>query len=774
MSYTLVIVESPAKCDKIEKYLGPGYKCIASFGHLQQLLSLKDLDVNNGFKPLFTPIESKKQQIERIKNKMLNAKEVVLATDDDREGEGIAWHICQLFDLSIESTKRIIFHEVTEKGLKDAIRSPTTLNMNIVNAQQGRQILDLIVGYKISPDLWQNISRKKGLSAGRCQTPALRLIYDNQKEIDESPGKLVYNTTGYFTSKNYPFILNYQYDNEDKMGEFLEESVEYNHKLSLEKTKKSLRKAPTPFTTSSLQQTSSNDLHISPKETMSICQKLYEAGYITYMRTDSKIYSKEFVLKTFTEIEKKYGEKYKSERIEELTTTSEKGEKKTKKGKKKDEEKNNAQEAHEAIRPTQITISNLPEDSDFTNREKKMYNLIWRNTICSCMSDAIYLTMLAKISAPFKYEYRYTCEELEFDGWKILDKERGISILDEKANEAYNYLPKIKDNEVNYNKITCKSSMKELKMHYTEAKLVQLLEQKGIGRPSTFSSLIEKIQERGYVKKDSIKGKKIKCLDFELVDNEINEIETDREFGNENNKLVMQPVGKMVIEFLINKYNNIFEYDYTKQMEDKLDEIAKGEMEYQELCKECLESINKELDIKGEQKEIIQIDEDHIYMIGKNGPVIRKGEKTFISVRDDIDIDKLREGGYKLGEIIKQEVNRKLGKYENKDIVLKRGKFGLYVEWGENKKSLNGINKNENNIELNDVIEFITSSGNINLVRELRKDLSIRKGKYGDYIFYKTEKMKTPKFLKLTGFNNDYKNCDKDLLLRWINETYKV
>ena len=570
MSYTLVIVESPAKCDKIEKYLGPGYKCIASFGHLQQLLSLKDIDVNNGFKPLFTPIESKKQQIERIKSKMLNAKEVVLATDDDREGEGIAWHICELFDLSIETTKRIIFHEVTEKGLKDAIKSPTTLNMNLVNAQQGRQILDLIVGYKISPDLWQNISRKKGLSAGRCQTPALRLIYDNQKEIDESPGKLVYNTTGYFTSKNYPFILNYQYDNEDKMGEFLEESVEFKHSLSLEKAKKSVRKATIPFTTSSLQQNASNDLHISPKETMSICQKLYEAGYITYMRTDSKIYSKEFVLKTFNEIEKKYGDKYKSDRIEELTTSSEKSEKKTKKGKKKDEEKNNAQEAHEAIRPTQITISNLPEDSDFTNREKKMYNLIWRNTICSCMADAIYLTLLAKITAPFKNEYRYTCEELEFEGWKIIDKERGVSILDEKANEGFNYLPKLKDNTMNYNKITCKSSMKELKMHYTEAKLVQLLEQKGIGRPSTFSSLIEKIQERGYVKKDSIKGKKIKCTDFELIDNEINEIEMEREFGNENNKLILQPVGKMVIEFLINKYNNIFEYDYTKQMEDKL------------------------------------------------------------------------------------------------------------------------------------------------------------------------------------------------------------
>ena len=504
---------------------------------------------------------------------------------------------------------------------------------------------------------------------------------------------------------------------------------------------------------------------------MTISQKLYEAGYITYMRTDSKIYSKEFVLKTFNEIEKKYGEKYKSERIEELTTSSEK---KTKKGKKKDEEKNNAQEAHEAIRPTQITISNLPEDSDFTNREKKMYNLIWRNTICSCMADAIYLTLLAKITAPFKNEYRYTCEELEFEGWKIIDKERGISILDEKANEGFNYLPKLKDNIMSYNKITCKSSMKELKMHYTEAKLVQLLEQKGIGRPSTFSSLIEKIQERGYVKKDSIKGKKIKCTDFELIDNEINEIEMEREFGNENNKLVIQPVGKMVIEFLINKYNNIFEYDYTKQMEDKLDEIAKGMMEYQELCKECLEGINKELDIKGEQKEIIKIDDDHIYMIGKNGPVIRKGEKTFISVREDIDIDKLRLGHYKIEELVKEEINKKLGKYEDKDIILKKGKFGLYVEWGENKKSLNGITKSEKNIELNDVIEFIKSSGDNNLVRELRKDLSIRKGKYGDYIFYKTDKMKTPKFLKINTFNDDYKKCDKDILLRWINEIYKI
>ena len=794
MSYSLLIVESPAKCDKIEKYLGSGYKCIASYGHLQQLTSLKDIDIENNFKPSFIPIESKQQQITKIRKLIDNCKEVILATDDDREGEGIAWHICLLFNLSIENTKRIIFHEVTESAIKSAVKTPTRLNMNLVNAQQGRQILDLLVGFTVSPVLWQNISRtKKGLSAGRCQTPAIRLIYDNQKEIDNSPGKKVYNTTGYFTDKNLPFTLNHSFDNEDKVIKFLEDTTEEKHKFSCEKEKESIRKAPQPFTTSGIQQTANNEMHISPKETMQICQKLYEGGYITYMRTDSKVYSKEFVEKTNELIINKYGglkegDILKNELIRcweeesvENTTNKKIDTKKPKKKKNEEKEIKNpvAQEAHEAIRPTNIKVEKLPEEGDFSGREIRLYRMIWRNTMESCMTDAKYKIFSAKITAPQKYEYKYLTEQIVFPGWKYVN---GY----EETNPIYNYLQilsqNLKNNILKYKKITCKLTLKDLKTHYTEAKLVQLLEQKGIGRPSTFSSLVEKIQERDYVKKENIKGKIIICTDYELEDDEISEIENKKEFGNEKNKLVIQPIGNIVIEFLLKTYSNIFDYDYTKNMENILDMIANGERKYYELCDECLKELDKVgIETKRDNKQDIVIDNEHTYMIGKHGPVIKYIENNninsvkFKAVKKDIDLNKLRNGEYKINDIIEDSnLNKKLGSYENEDIFLKKGKFGLYVVWGENKKSINDIQVKEDDIELNDIIRFIENNTNPNIVREITEDLCIRKGKYGDYIFYKTKKMKNPKFLKLNEFNDDYRKCDLKILKEWISETYKV
>ena len=781
MSYSVVIVESPAKCDKIEKILGPGYKCIASYGHLQELSTLKDIDISNNFKPSFTPIESKKQQINRIKQLISKSIEVILATDDDREGEGIAWHICSLFDLSFKTTKRIIFHEITESAIRAAIKNPTTLNMNMVNAQQGRQILDLLVGFKISPVLWHNIAfgSKKGLSAGRCQTPAVRLIYDNQKEIDNAPGKKVYNTTGYFTDKNLPFTLNYSYDDEEKMAEFLEDTVEHEHIISCEKPKDSLRKAPQPFTTSTLQQTSSNELHISPKETMSICQKLYEGGYITYMRTDSKVYSKEFIEKANSHILEKYGAEFKEP--ESLlhkweTGDSETTKSKPKKAKKEKEGKSGnppPQEAHEAIRPTNVKVENLT-GNDFSSREVRLYRLIWSNTVESCMADALYKIFNAKITAPQKHEYRYLTEQIVFPGWKLVN---GY----EKSNPIYSYLENIKKGSIKYKKITCKLTMKDLKTHYTEAKLVQLLEQKGIGRPSTFSSLVEKIQSRGYVSKENIKGKVIICTDFELENDEITEIENKREFGNEKGKLVIQPIGVMVLEFLLKTYNTLFNYDYTKNMEDILDSIAKGETKYYDLCNSCLEDIEKS-EVKVPNKETIRVDDNHVYMIGKNGPVIKCGdgkEVSFKSVKKDIDLNKLRKGGYTLEEITEDtsentKLNKKLGVYKKSELFLKKGKFGLYASWGENKKSLNNIDIDQNDITLEDVIRVIESETNNNLVRYISNELSIRKGKYGDYIFYKTSKMNKPQFHKLNGFKEDYKKCDEKILVSWIDETYKI
>ena len=781
MTYSLVIVESPAKCDKIEKILGPGYKCIASYGHLQQLSTLKDIDILNNFKPSFTPIETKKSQINKIKGLITHCKEVILATDDDREGEGIAWHICSLFNLSFEHTKRIIFHEITETAITAAVKNPITLNMNMVNAQQGRQILDLLVGFNISPVLWHNITfgSKKGLSAGRCQTPAVRLIYDNQKEIDNAPGKKVYNTTGYFTDKNLPFTLNYAYDDEEKMAEFLEDTVEHEHVLSCEKPKDSVRKAPQPFTTSTLQQTSSNELHISPKETMSICQKLYEGGYITYMRTDSKVYSKEFIEKANKHIIDKFGAAFEDPQIllhnwpDGETETTQSKPKKAKKEKAKGKDGNPPpQEAHEAIRPTNVKLENLPGD-DFSSREVRLYKFIWRNTTESCMADAIYKIFNAKITAPQKHEYRYLTEQIVFPGWKLVN---GY----EETNPIYNYLSNIKKGVIIYKKVVCKLTMKDLKTHYTEAKLVQLLEQRGIGRPSTFSSLVEKIQERGYVAKENIKGKVITCTDFELENDEITEIENKREFGNEKGKLVIQSIGIMVIEFLLKTYTTLFEYEYTKNMEDILDTIAKGEMKYYDLCATCLQEIQKSsVEIPKNNKETIKIDDNHIYMIGKNGPVIKctydSDKATFKSVKKDIDLDKLRKGKYKLEDIVEDtNLNKKLGTYKNQDLILKKGKFGLYVIWGENKKSLNNIQISENDITLENVIPLIETVGNPNLVRELSTDLSIRKGQYGDYIFYKTKKMTKPKFHKLNGFTEDYKTCNKDIIKDWIKETYKI
>lgn len=788
MSYTLIIVESPAKCQKIESFLGPGYKCVASFGHIQQLITLKDVDISNNFLPKFTPIDSKKQQIHKIRQLVPQSKEVIIATDDDREGEGIGWHICQMFNLPIASTKRILFREITKSAIIHAVNNPTRLNMDLVNAQVGRQILDLLVGFKISPVLWENISRtKKGLSAGRCQTPAVRIIYENQKDIDNSPGSKTYNTTGYFTDKNLPFVLNHNHNEEDKMVDFLEETTEHQHKLSCDKPKNSIRKAPQPFTTSTLQQAASNELHISPKETMSICQKLYEGGYITYMRTDSKIYSAEFVEKAMTYIKSKYGEEYQTKDILQLTnaTTTKKTKKKDtkkddKKDSKKDKDKDNmAQEAHEAIRPTNITIDNLP-DGDFTSKDIRLYRLIWKTTAESCMSDAIYMTMLAKITAPQKLEYRYTGEEVSFAGWKIIEQLKSGSIVDATKNLAYTYLPKIKDSNLNYKKITSKLTMKDLKTHYTEAKLVQLLEQKGIGRPSTFSALIEKIQERGYVKKENIKGKKIDCIDFELENDEILELATKREFGNENNKLVIQPTGILVIEFLLKTYQNLFEYDYTKQMEDVLDSIAKGNKAYHELCQECLVEIDKATGANPRNnKEDIIIDDNHTYMIGKFGPVIKRiasnNETQFISVRKDLDLDKLRKGQYNLHDITEEaNLNKKLGSYKGSDLILKRGKYGLYVIWSDNKKSINSIETKVEDITIDDVIPLIEAVPTSNILRELSPNITIRKGQYGDYIFYKTPKMAKPKFYKLNGFKDDYINCDKTTLISWIKDMYKI
>jgi DNA topoisomerase I len=759
----LVIVESNAKCKKIESFLGKGYKVVASFGHIRGITDgLKSIDVGNNYRPTYNILPTKKKYVANLRKAIKSSSEVILATDDDREGEAIAWHICKHFNLPL-TTKRIKFREITKTAVKRAIENPGIIDINKFNSQQGRQILDLIVGYKLSPLLWKHISRnsKTGLSAGRCQTPALRLVYDREMEIKDSKGRKVYDTMGTFTLKKHfkqlEFNLNYNHKNEKEMETFLEDSVDFEHILEVKNVVEKEKKSPKPFTTSLLQQKSSNELHVSPKQTMRLAQTLYEHGWITYMRTDCDKYSKEFISKAKVFIVNNYGSEYYIDSLANKHCL-----------KKEKSKGNNAQEAHEAIRPTDVnrTPKNCSPEGKIGDREIRLYKLIWNNTLESLLPYARYNSVTGIISAPDKHTYRNTEEEVKYPGWKIVKRDY------DNKNPTYRKLKELigKKTEINYDKINSKVSIKDLKMHYTEAKLVQLLEKKGIGRPSTFSSLLDKIQERKYVLKQDVKGKTIDCIDFELVDDELEEIQDQRIFGNEKNKLVIQSLGIMVLEFLIKYFDNIFDYDYTKNMENYLDDIENGKMLWHNLCSSCDDEIkNLSKEVKG--RETYKIDNKHTYMIGKYGPVIKcdegKDKVTFKNVKKNLDINKLKNGEYKLEDILelgKTTNNKILGKYKSEDVILKNGKFGLYINWDGKNHSIKHIKKNMAEITLEDVKDVLNNTGkaNPNVLKILSKEISVRKGKYGPYVMYKTKLMKKPKFIKIKGIEID------DITLEWV------
>jgi DNA topoisomerase-1 len=768
---TLVIVESPAKCKKIEEYLGPGYKCIATYGHLREIVSLNNIDITNNFTPTYTIIDNaiKRKQIEKIRKEIKNASNVILSSDLDREGEMIAFSIIELFKLPL-NTPRITFNEITETAIQYAIKNPKTIDMDLVQAQKARQILDLLVGFKVSPMLWKCISAPKGkefaLSAGRCQTPALRLVYDNEVDIKQHGEIKVYNTTGYFTKSNIAFELTRQYKSEDEIREFLTGSVDFSHIYKCSQPIKNVKKPPEPFTTSRIQQAASNELHYSPKETMRICQQLYESGYITYMRTDSQTYSDDFlnyvkayITSTYTDGDKYVGDMLKTAEIrpEEIRP-------------------------HEAIRPTDISLNELLETID--SKQRRLYKLIWNNTLESCMKPATYLNVTASISSFQNNTFTYTSELIDFPGWKIVANKYSTE------NKEFQYLQTIKQNScVPYKKMCSRVTIKGLKLRYTEARLVQLLEEKGIGRPSTFSSLIDKIQERGYVKKENITGTEIECKDFELENKQITEVNTKREFGNEKGKLVIQPLGIIVMEFLEKRFDELFNYNYTCIMENALDKISKGELLWVELCESCNKQIDMLIDdLKDETKIEIKLDDNNTYMIGKYGPVIKcveeidgKEEIKFKPIRKDVDINSFKKGDCKVEDMIDTSKNVKsqyiLGQYNGKDVILRKGKFGLYVSCGDISKTLKELgNRPIDNITFDEVKKYLEEGSNFS--REINSSISIRKGPKGDYLFYKNSKMKKPQFLDIKAFTNDtkedYKICDITILRSWISEKYNI
>ena len=744
LKQTLIIVESPAKCKKIESFLGVGYKCIATFGHVRECKSLENIETKNDFQIKYDLIQDakKRKYLDSLGAEIKKSGDVYLATDDDREGEAIAWHICMLFNLPVERTKRIVFHEITQNAIKNALKMPRHIDMNKVNSQQARQVLDLLIGFKISPILWKTISKnsKNSLSAGRCQTPALKLIYENQKEIDESCVELVYKTKGIFTNQNILFELNHEFLEDKEVNEFLKKTNHFNHVYNCTEPVKIKKHPPQPFSTSTIQQKASNEFHFSPKETMQICQSLYEEGYITYMRTDSKKYSKEFIESSKSYILKYFGsEKYISQDLERITASEigdsnptaifsqeeQKGISILKRKKTNTNTNTNTNtkdslliQAHEAIRPTNIYCVELPEKMNL--REKKIYKLIWTNSLQSCMSDSEYYSITASLTAENNYNFIHHSELLDFAGWEKIKNEK--SDKNEKKNSEYNYLLQIKQSKVlSFKKVLSTIQVKNQKNHYTEARLVQLLEEKGIGRPSTFSSLVDKIQEREYVVKQNIPGKEIICKEFELENNSISCIDVKREIGNEKSKLVIQNVGKIVCEFLYEHFDELFCYNYTKSMEDELDRINCGEKIWYFPCRDCLNLIENILEKNStlfNKKVEFKIDENHYYIVGKNGPIIKcidAKDKNIIfkPVREDIDLVQLSLGKYKLEDIIDNEKINKptcilLGRYENQDLVLKKGKYGLYVTWGKNSKSLSCLgNRPIENIRLEEVYEIL-------------------------------------------------------------------
>ena len=764
----LVIVESPAKCKKIEDYLGVGYKCIASYGHIRELNKKKginSIDIDNNYNPEYKLVSSQTKNISKMKKYAEMYDEVLIATDDDREGEAIGWHICDVLKLPVKKTKRLIFNEITKSALEKAVNNPTIIDMDKVYSQRSRQVLDLLVGYSISPLLWKYINKKSvnSLSAGRCQTPALRLVYDNNNDIKENPGKECYNIKGIFGEEELEFILNKTLDNKELVEEFLEKSKKHNHKIMKCNVKEIIKKAPEPLTTSKIQQKASNILNYSPKETMSICQRLYECGLITYMRTDSKTYSKEFIDIGIKLIKSKYGEDYINEEINKLLLSS------------NSNKDSNAQEAHEAIRPTDIYKYYIEENREkIGSKEIRMYNLIWKNTMESMMCDSIYNLVKCELKGVMGYNYTKSEEEVKFEGWTII--ENNI-----KDNEAYKTLLDMRKGSILENKkITATYGMRMKKQHYTEAKLVSILEKKGIGRPSTYSSIISKIQERGYVKKDNIIGRKIECIDYILENEEITKEIINRELGNEMNKLVLQPIGVLVIEFLLKYFPSIFDYKYTKEMEKSLDKIADGKKKWYKLCDECYKLIietkeNMTDEIKKEYE--FMIDEKHKFKVGKYGCVIEytddDDKKCYYKVNEDISIKDIKNNKVNIDEIIRnnklKKKNEVLGYIEENEVVLKKGKFGLFVVYKDKNYSLKGINKSQSKITIDDVKEIIENQSKSSIVRYINSDISIRSGKYGNYIFYKTKKMKKAKFISLNKCPLDYMNCSIEEFNVWFD-----
>ena len=760
----LIIVESPSKCSKIEEYLGRDYACIASLGHIRHIKGLKSVNAKLNYEITFDFIKEKQYHISQMRStiEQFETKNILLGSDDDREGEAIAWHVCEVFDLPIQTTKRIIFNEITKTALTNAVNAPTVVNMNLVHAQQARQVLDLMVGYKISPFLWSYLYRDKenSLSAGRCQTPALRLIYENEMKQRNATCEQTYSINGLFYEREHSFIIPTSLKSMEDCTHFLNESKTFEHRMSIGKETSHNRSAPKPFSTSKLLQTTNQVLNMSPHETMSICQQLYQTGFITYMRTESNTYSL-----TFLDKMKQYLKNTYSTHDDCIPSSW------------KHIEHNKSIHPHEAIRVTDLNVSKIETTN---NRLLSVYNIIRRNTIESCMSDYKYNCCKIFLTAPMKLQYEHSIEIPTQLGWKVYSESEPMADLQQKARSRVLRFQSYTNTIVPYVKIKATSQFKKNGSYYSEASLIQKLEELGIGRPSTFASIVQTIQERKYVDRGDIQGTNINVTDFVLEKDKIQETKTMKLIGKEKNKLKITEIGLLVLPFLTEYFEKLFSYDYTEHMETQLDAIVNGsQINWYDLCKECETEIKScATPIKKIEKKFFPLQENYDIVFERYGPTIRHhledGKIEYFNVKKEVNISvaNIENNKYDLKDIIDTPTSC-IGLWENEEVFIKEGRFGMYLQYGETKKPLKHIQKPKEHVTWEDILPTLESKQlEPNFLRKYNETTSLRKGKYGPYIFYQTESMSKPSFFNIKKYKGDCFHDEVDTVLEWVDKTY--
>ncbi|WDF64316.1 type I DNA topoisomerase [Flavobacterium sp. KACC 22763] len=669
MAKNLVIVESPAKAKTIEKFLGSDFQVESSYGHIADLPSKEiGVDVENGFKPKYEVSPDKKALVTKLKSLSKNAETVWLASDEDREGEAISWHLAEELKLDRKKTKRIVFHEITKSAILKAIDNPREIDYNLVNAQQARRVLDRLVGYELSPVLWRKI--KGGLSAGRVQSVSVRLIVEREREIQSFNAVATYSIVAEFVNeagKAFKAKLPKNFNTKKEAEDFLNQNIGSKYKVADLETKPTKKSPTAPFTTSTLQQEAARKLYLPVGITMQLAQRLYEAGLITYMRTDSVNLSKEAMDAAQAEIIKSYGKEFSKPRV---FANKNKG----------------AQEAHEAIRPTDMSRHTVNIDRD----QARLYDLIWKRTLASQMSDAQLERTNVKIEADNHDEiFTASGEVLLFEGFLKVYLEGH----DDDEEEQEGMLPALKVNEkLANNYITATERYSRPPARYTEASLVKKLEELGIGRPSTYAPTISTIINRNYVEKGTLEGVERNYTQLTLQNSKVGEKVLKENTGSDKGKLVPTDIGTIVTDFLVKNFGNILDYNFTAKVEQDFDEIAEGNIDWAKMMQDFYNKFHpnvKEVEANAERESgerILGKDADGRQVsvrLGKFGPMAQIGEaddedKKFASLMADQNI-----GNITLEEALNLFLLPKsLGEYKGEEVEVNNGRYGPYVRHG--------------------------------------------------------------------------------------------